>query len=328
MKAWTVPNEAAKSIDALRLLSLDDPKPEVDELLVKVRANGLNPVDYKLVQGGVSAWTFPHVLGLDAAGVVVAVGSRVQDFRPGDRVFFHGNLSEQGSFASLATIKANVTALMPDQLTFSQAAAILCGAMTAYQAIYRKASLANRRTALIHAGAGGVGSIAIQLAKLSGLKVLTTVSAGKADFVTALKPDVVIDYRQEDVTKAVLDHTDGLGADLIVNSIGTKAAEADLQRLAYNGALVTIDGQPEFDSKLLADRGIGVYGLNLGGAHNSGNSLQQHDLAVMATDLTTLVAAKKLDPLITQTLPFDQLPLGLKALQARETRGKIVVTWP
>ncbi|WP_412989884.1 alcohol dehydrogenase catalytic domain-containing protein [Pediococcus siamensis] len=327
MQAWVVEKNEQRQIDDLQFIQIATPAPGADELLVKVHSVGLNPVDYKVIEGGVATWHYPHVVGLDVAGEVVAIGTDVSQFTVGERVFYHGDLTRQGGFAEFATPKADVVAKMPADLTYAQAAALLCGAMTAYQAIFRKASLTNRHTALIHAGAGGVGGIAIQLAKLAGLKVLTTVSKRKQAFVTNLHPDFMIDYRTQNVTQVVQQLTAGLGVDLIVNTIGAKAATADLDRLAYNGALVTIDGQPDLRASDYARRGIGVFSVNLGGAHQSKNPQQRQDLAKMATELGNLVVAHKLNPLVERQISFQEIPQGLQAIKAHEVIGKIVANW-
>lgn len=326
MQAWVLQNQTDQQISALKLTEISQPVLEADEVLVKVHANGLNPVDYKLVEGGVASWTYPHVIGLDVAGEIAAVGQNVTDFQIGDRVFYHGDLARQGGFAQYVTTKADVVAQLPENLSYEQGAALLCGAMTGYQAFYRKANLTNVHTVLVHAGAGGVGGIVIQLAKAAGKTVYTTVSKGKQAFVQQFKPDAMIDYHATDVTEAVKQLTDGLGVDLIINSIGSAEATKDLDRVAYNGCVVTIDGQPNVEAPGL-NRGVGVYSLDLGGAHRSGNPVQRHDLAVMAEALGQLTAKGQLDPMIERVLPASAVPEGLQLLKDHQVTGKLVVSW-
>lgn len=197
-----------------------------------------------------------------------------------------------------------------------------------YQALFRKLNLAGKRTILIHAGAGGVGSIAIQLAKLQNLRVLTTVSPGKKEFVATLRPDKIVDYRHENVTAEVLNFTNGEGVDLIVNTVSAAEAQLDLtERLAYNGALVCIVGTPTLsDPDFLEKNGLTVSSLNLGGAHTGHAPAQKNDLGQMTADLLNLAREHKLDPCISEVLPFAELINGLTELQEKTSIGKIIAT--
>ena len=177
---------------------------------------------------------------------------------------------------------------------------------------------------LVHAGAGGVGSIAIQLAKLHGCKVFTTVSSSKYDYVKQLAPDAIINYQTEDVDKKLADLTDGLGIDLIIDTVGKKEAELDLRRLAYNGRLVTIVDVPSLDNVPMFDRGLGMDVVNLGGAHLSGNPYQQADLGRMNAEMLKLIANGDVKPLIEKVIPFDQIIDGLTAIKNHEVVGKLV----
>lgn len=213
-------------------------------------------------------------------------------------------------------------AKIPTTVSFEAAAASLCAGLTAYQALLRKANLNAAQTVLIHAGAGGVGSMAIQLAKAAGKTVFTTVSQAKQAFVAPLHPDAQIDYHHEDVTTRIQDLTQQHGVDLIINTIGH--ADADLPRLAYNGQLVCVLATPDhFPSNQV----VTISKLDLGGAHRSGNPSQVADLGQMTAALLALVQTGKVDPLITQVLHRDQLVTGLQQLQAGQVVGKLVVTF-
>lgn len=286
---------------------------------------GLNPVDYKVVEDGVPAWTFPHIPGLDVAGEVVAVGARVTAWRVGDRVSGHGDLTRNGCFAEFVAVPTYQLARIPDNISYEMAASLLCGALTAYTAVERKPNLTNVKTVLVHAGAGGVGSIAIQLAKLHGFKVFTTVSTGKVKYVQQLHPDTIIDYRQEDIDARLTQLTGGRGVDLIIDPVGKAEAERDLDRLAYNGTLVTIVDVPDLTGVPMFDRGLSMAVVNLGGAHRSANPVQQADLGKMNAAMLDLAAAGKVNPLIEKVLPFDQLKAGLQAIKGHRVVGKLVV---
>lgn len=222
MKAIALTNPKQHVISDLSTIDLVVPTPSADEVLLKVQAVGLNPVDFKVIENGVRGWTFPHVIGMDVVGEVVEVGKNISHLKVGDRVAGHGNLTQQGCLSEFASVPAYQLALIPDKISSVEAAALLCNGLTAYQAIFRKATLANKETILIHAGSGGVGSIAIQLAKMAGLTVYTTTSTAKRELALSLGADVVIDYQKENITQRLAELTNGLGVDLIINTIGKK----------------------------------------------------------------------------------------------------------
>ena len=290
-----------------------------DDVLIQVKAAGLNPVDYKVIESGGPAWQYPHTTGLDVAGIVQTVGANVRTVRPGQRVCGHGNLAVNGAFAEQVALPAGALALIPATVSFETAAASLCAGLTAYQALYRKANLTNVHTVLIHAGAGGVGSLAIQLAKAAGKTVYTTVSAGKRAFVEQLRPDAIIDYHTTDVTARIRDLTQNRGVDVVVNTIGHP--DADVARLAYNGQLVCVLDTP---TQVPANQALTVSNLDLGGAHRSGNFAQVADLGRMTSDLLALIAAGKVDPLVSQVLTPQEIPAGLRQLKAHQVVGKLV----
>lgn len=325
MKALVVPDHSTKTLDDLKITSMPVPDPTADQVLVKVHATGLNPVDYKLVESGVASWSYPHVLGLDLAGEIVQTGSSVHDWHVGDRVAGHGNLLKDGCFAEYVIVPTYQLARIPENVSYEQAAALLCGALTAYTAINRKPNLSHIHTALIQAGAGSVGSLAIQFAKLHDIKVITTVSTSKVNFVKQLHPDAVIDYQKEDVDLRVRDFTHGLGVDLAVDTISKAEATRDLHRLAYNGTLVTIVDIPDIDDGFLFDHALNIDTVNLGGAHSSNNSQQQADLGQMAKEVLQLCAHHQIDPLIEEVLPFEKIVTGLQMIKHHDVVGKLVV---
>jgi NADPH:quinone reductase len=174
---------------------LPTPVPQAGELLVQVQAVGLNPVDYKLAAMGWPTWTYPHVLGLDVAGVVTEIGAGVTDFQIGDRVFYHGNLRKQGGFAEFATTVAHVVSPIPEGMTFETAAALPCAGFTAWHALHERLHIEQGQTVLIQGAAGGVGGFAVQLAHLAGCRVIATCSSGNIDFVRGFGADEIIYYR-------------------------------------------------------------------------------------------------------------------------------------
>lgn len=319
MQALVVPQAGQTQLTQLKWIERPIPTPRAGEVLVRTRAVGLNPVDYKVVEDGVAAWQYPHTLGLDVAGTVMAVGPGVTQFTVGQRVCGHGNLAVDGAFAETVVATASALTPIPATVSFERAAGSLCAGLTAYQAIFRKANLNAVRTVLVHAGAGGVGSMAIQLAQVAGKRVFATVSAAKRAFVSRLHPAAVLDYKAVDVTQAIQALTVNQGVDLVVNTIGHP--EADLPRLAYNGQLVCVLETPK---QVPAGQALTVSNLDLGGAHRSGNPAQVADLGEMAHELLALVAAGQVDPLVTRVIDAAEIVAGLQAIRDHRVMGKIV----
>lgn len=201
-------------IESLYLTDREEPTPKSDEIRVQVRAVGLNPVDYKIARTGHPAWQFPFILGLDVAGIIDSVGENVRELSPGQRVVYHGDLSKPGGFAQYAATNARAVSVIPEQLSFTDAAALPCAGYTAFQAIHKKLKVVSGKTILIHGGAGGVGGFALQLSRLANLKVFTTCSRRNFEYVMSLGADQAIDYNTEDVAAQIKAATGGRGGGL------------------------------------------------------------------------------------------------------------------
>ncbi len=302
------------------------PEPEKNEIRVKVKAAGLNPVDYKLINGWTNiGWKRPVVLGLDVAGEVDAVGEEVIKFKTGDEVFYHGNLSkENGGFAQYACTTAHTAEFLPQGLDMVEAAALPCAGFTAYQAIVKKLKPDAGKTILIHAGAGGVGGFAIQLAKLADLTVFSTCSESNLDYVKALGADYVINYRQENVFNAIMDKTCGRGVDYIVNTIDSQTATQDIEMLAFGGELVAVVEHPDFNRIKFYEKAISIHEVALGGAHLNGDYKSQLELASIAMEMGRLVSEGKIKANVSKVITLDEIPDYLKELEKRHVAGKIV----
>ncbi len=322
MKALVLDQSGA--FENLRIADLPVPDPVAGSVRVKVSAVGLNPVDYKLLLGGHPDWEYPFVLGLDVAGEVNAVGSGVTQWQIGDRVMYHGKLSEHGGYAEYAVAPAHIMARIPDTLTYAQAAAIPCAGLTAYQAIDRKLNLKSGTTILVQAGAGGVGGFAIQLAAMRGATVLTTCSPRNTDYVKQLGATEAIDYHTNDTVEQVLKYTDGRGVDAVIDTVGTETATDALKMLAFGGGLVCIEALPDFEKWSMFDNGISVHEIALGGVHFSNNRRGQEDLGHMAAELSQLVADGQISAMINQTVTLEEIPDALRQIADRHVRGKIV----
>lgn len=322
MKAWLLDQPG---LEHLHIGEVERPTPDVGELLIKVEAVALNPVDYKVGTNGNPNWSYPHILGVDLVGEVVEVGSSIANIITGSRVAVHTSLGNNGGFAEYAVVDARACAVVPPEVSDEAAAAILCAGMTAYEAIMQKLNTRDKETILVHAGAGGVGGYAIQLAKKLGLKVFTTASPENFDWVTSLGADVAIDYNVEDVTEKIMELTDGRGVDLILNTVGRDVATADLDRLAFSGQLAYIAGPPDMSNMKGFTLSPSIHEVALGAAHASENERAIRNLSYMAEEMMKLLEADELNDLVTDVLPFERLKDGLEQLQTRKVRGKLIV---
>ena len=220
------------------------------EMLVRLKAAGINPIDTKLrSRGTFQPDRLPSILGCDGAGIVEAIGAEVSKFKVGDEVYFcNGGLGfHQGNYAELTTIDEKFAAHKPKSLSFEEAAAAPLVLLTAWEALYDRGNLQSNSSAnvLIHAGAGGVGHVAIQLAKLRGANVCTTISSeAKARFVRDLGADLAIAYKQTDFVEAALNWTKGDGVDLAFDTVGGKLIEQTFPAVKIYGDIVTILESP------------------------------------------------------------------------------------
>ncbi len=233
------------NIDVLKLKEIAEPEIiSPRQIKVRLAAAGVNPVDTKLRKKGLFYGAQPPaILGCDGAGEVVAVGEKVIRFQPGDQVWFcHGGLGrEQGNYAQFTVMDENRAEFAPARISSTGAAAAPLALITAWEALYDRGRLQKDQSVLIHAGAGGVGHLAIQLAKLRSARVITTVSSqAKADFVQSLGADAVINYKKQDLGEAIHEFTEGKGVDLVFDTVGPEVFRQSLPLLAEYGTLVTI----------------------------------------------------------------------------------------
>ncbi|WP_329468786.1 zinc-binding dehydrogenase [Exiguobacterium sp. 9-2] len=319
MKAWL--NHSGTAIDQWTFEEVKTPTPGEGQALIRVKTVALNPVDYKATKN--PAWTFPHIPGVDLAGVVEQIGPGAE-VKIGDRVAIHTNLQCDGAFAEYVLVDTRALAPIPEDVSFAEAAAILCAGMTAYEAIVQKMNTTGKETILIHAGAGGVGGIGIQLAKRLGLKVATTASTENHEWVKRLGADLAIDYKKENVTEVIRDWTNDRGADLIFNTVGRNEATADLGRLAFSGQLAFIAGGPDQSVVKPFTLSPSIHEVALAAAYASEDDRAIRNLGHMASELLQLVATKELDPLVTEEIPAADIVKGLQRLSERHVRGKII----
>ncbi len=316
----------------LRLTDWPDPVIGDRDVLVGVAATAINQLDGKIRNGDFTSllrYGPPFVLGHDVAGTVLAVGREVRRFKPGDAVHGRPRDGRIGTFAERIAVDEADLALKPANLSMAEAASLPLVALTAWQALVEVAGLRAGQKVLIHAGSGGVGTIAIQLAKHLGATVATTTGAANADLVRSLGADIVIDYRTEDVAARVS------GYDLVLASLDTKTLARSLQVLKPGGRLISISGPPDpgfaerqglnpilrFVMRLLS-AGIRRRARRAGVTYSF---LFMHADGGQLAEIDALVERRTIRPVIDRTFAFAALNEALAFVDSGRTRGKVVV---
>src|SRR5436190_15439162 len=242
MKAFVV--ERYGKNDGTRFVEMPEPELRDADVLVRVHAAGVNVLDSKSRDGEfklILPYRLPLILGNDVAGVVVRVGSRVRRFKPGDEVYARPDQDRIGAFAEFIAIQEDAVANKPKELTMEEAASIPLVGLTAWQALIERANLKKGQKVFIQAGSGGVGTVAIQLAKHVGAIVATTTSTTNLDLVKRLGADIVIDYKKDDFETIRHEY------DVVLNSQGGETLEKSLRVLKPGGTLISISGSPDPD---------------------------------------------------------------------------------
>ena len=330
MKAFFI-NRYGKS-DVLTSGELPEPTLRDDDVLVQIHAAGVNPVDHKIRDGEFKLllpYKMPLILGTDLAGVVVRVGPRVRRFKAGDEVYARADDDRIGTFAELIAIKEDSLALKPANLSMEEAASIPLVALTAWQTLVEKGGLKKGQKVLIHAGSGGVGTIAIQLAKHVGAMVATTASAVNADMLKGLGADIVIDYKKDDFS------TQLKGYDLVIDTQGGDTLKRSLRVLKPGGKLIGIAGPPDSDFAKLRGMNSFVrlvmwllsYGIR-NAARRSGTSYSFHFMTAngqQLVEITRLIEAGHIRPVIDRIFPFEETRQALDYVETGRTKGKVVI---
>ena len=294
-------------LDQLRFADIPVSEPAAGEILIRVEASAINPVDWKIMQGmlqGVLEFTFPLILGWDVAGVVEKVGADVRQFSVGDEVYTRPDLGRNGGHAEYIAVKADEVALKPKPLSFTEAAALPLAGITAWEAVIEQGRIGAGQRILIHAGSGGVGSLAIQLAKSRGAEVYTTTSASNADWVGELGADHVIDYQRQDFVELAR------GMDVVFDTMGGEIQERSWQTLRSDGLLVSIVEPP--DANVAREAGV-----------RSAFVFIQPDATILR-ELASLVEAGRLRPVIDRVFPLSQAGDAYAVSMSGRARGKLV----
>ncbi|WP_204138475.1 zinc-dependent alcohol dehydrogenase family protein [Halomicronema sp. CCY15110] len=331
MKACIFKTPGATEVLTLAELPLPTLRQDTD-ILVKLKAAGVNPIDTKIRgRGSLVPGADLTVLGCDGAGVVETVGDRVRHFSPGDEVFFcSGGLGgDRGNYAEYAVVSESDVVLKPARLSFAEAAAAPLVLLTAWEALYDRARLAPHQRVLIHAGAGGVGHVAIQLAKLREAQVATTISSeDKARFATHLGADHCIYYNRMDFVQAVMAWTDNQGVDIAFDTVGQSVLAKSFEAVKYGGDVVTLLAPADTTNWQVArDRNLRVsFELMLTPQLQYLPEARHHQAQILANCAQWLDAGK-LHIHVDQTFPLSQAVAAHEWIQrGGGGMGKVVLT--
>jgi len=315
------------SILDMQVQEIDPPVPVANQVLVHLDAAGLNPVDYKLALAGNSSWKYPHIPGLDGAGIITGVGTGVPSSLIGSRVCFHTDLRSDGTFAEFVNVPAHAIAVVPDNISSLDAAALPCSGLTAWEAVNEKAHVKPGDFVLVEGAAGGVGGIAVQLAKIHGATVIGTCSPENNDYLYSLGVDYVLDYNTESIREKVLEYSHGHGANLVIETISGHSATQALGYLSYAGHLVCLSGLPDLTKVVLFTTAPSIHEVALGAAFSHGTKTDQEALANNLKELLRLCSKGNIHIQRTRVIPLEAVPENLEALRDRHVRGKIVVDY-
>ncbi|MET7884732.1 NADP-dependent oxidoreductase [Streptomyces avermitilis] len=331
MKTFMIERYGDKA--GVRAGEMPDPQVGADDVLVRIHAASVNPLDLRLRDGDFKAflpYRLPLVLGNDLAGVVVQVGSAVTRFAVGDEVYARPDKDRIGTFAELIAVHQDDVATKPATLTMEEAASLPLVALTSWQALVERAQTRPGQKVLIHAGSGGVGTIAVQLAKQLGAHVATTASTAKVDLMKELGADVVVDYKKQ-AFEAVLH-----GYDIVLDTLGGETLEKSLRVLKPGGKVISIAGPPDpafarelgtnailrlamsalsFRTRRRAKRRNVTYSFLFMKA--SGDQLRE---------LTPLIDSGKIRPVVDRVFPFAETRQAMEYVEkGRAKAGKVVV---
>jgi NADPH2:quinone reductase len=301
--------------EVLEPRDLPRPQPGPGEILVRVVVSGTNPVDAKIrAAGGWSRIQPPAVLGYDAAGIVEELGAGVADFAPGDEVFYTPEIfgTQLGTYAEYNTVPARIVARKPRRASFEAAAAVPLAGGTAYEAIVRRLAVRPGETVLIHGGAGGVGSFAVQIARASGARVIATAGADNLDTLRRLGADVALDYRKDDVAAVALRESGGAGVDAVFDTAGGDNIAKSIPATRPFGRLAAIL-TPAGDLGPFTLKNLTLHGVFL--------MRERERLDALAR----LIDQGKVEPLVAEVLPLAEVARAHQRLDSGHGRGKIVL---
>ncbi|AKL64375.1 MULTISPECIES: NADP-dependent oxidoreductase [unclassified Streptomyces] len=308
MKAAVI-NQYGQVRDVVRVTDVPVPAVGPRDVLIEVRAAGVNPVDHLIVKGFLSTGepSRPLVIGNELAGVVTQVGAEASRFAVGDEVFSRVDPRVGGAFAEYVAVDESLVAAKPSRLTFEEAASLPLVALTALQALTEQADVRSGTRVLIHGGAGGVGSAAVQIAKQLGAEVVATAGSGSVELVRELGADRVIDYRTEKFEEVVSD------VDVVLDTIGGETQERSFGVLKSGGTLVSIVAIPDAEAKRAR--------WNV-----EARSFFMRPQGEQLAHLAGLVESGQLRPIVETVFPLDEASEALQKVERGGARGKTVIS--
>jgi NADPH:quinone reductase-like Zn-dependent oxidoreductase len=315
--AVTIKNSAMKAIrihefggpDQLKIEDIPIPVPAADEVLIKIYATSVNPVDWKIREGERKdkfPSSLPLTLGWDVSGVIESVGQQVTSFKAGDEVYGRPDPTKNGAYAEYMVVKADQISFKPQTIDYKQAAAVPLAGLTAWQGIFDHGHLEKGQKVLIHAGSGGVGTFAIQFARWKGAEVITTSSAENIAFLKLLGANYVIDYKKEKFEEKISD------VDLVFDTIGGETQKRSLGVLKSGGRLITTV-KPEFVEEA-KKRNIVLEGF----------TAQSYPAELK--DIARLIDEGQVKPVIDRVMPLAKAAEAQQISKEGHTRGKIVLS--
>src|SRR6266852_4683624 len=330
MKAFIVDRYGKK--DGVRIGEMPDPDVRENDVLVRVHAAAVNLLDSKIRSGEFKLmlpYRLPLILGNDVAGVVIQVGRRVRRFKIGDEVYARPPQDRIGSFAELIAMNEDAVAIVPKKLTMEESASIPLVGLTAWQALIERANLNMGQKVLIHAGSGGVGTIAIQLAKHLGATVATTTSTANLDLVKSLGADIAIDYKTTDFEKVLRDY------DVVLNSLGTETLNKSLQVLKPGGKLISISGPPDPDFAKDQESSWILRQIMRLLSYAIRKKAKRHHVSYsflfMKVDggqlraITSLIDSGIIRPVVDRVFPFESTKEAMAYVENGRSKGRVIV---
>jgi NADPH:quinone reductase-like Zn-dependent oxidoreductase len=330
MKAFILKHYGKKQ--KLLLTEIAEPDVKETDILVQVYSAGVNLLDSKIRNGEfkmILPYKTPFTLGHDVSGVVTKVGSKVSKFKKGDEVYARPADYRIGTFAEMISINENDVAMKPKNLSMAEAASIPLVGLTAWQALVEKANLKKGQKIFIQAGSGGVGTLAIQLAKHLGATIATTTSAANIDLVKSLGADVVIDYKKDDFEAMLKDY------DVVLNSQDAKTLEKSLRILKPGGKVISISGppDPDFGQEIHANWFLKIVlkFLSAGIRRKSKRLNVNFSFLFMRaqgeqlSQITKLIESGVIKPTMDKVFPFEQTNEAMAYIETGRARGKVVV---
>lgn len=301
--------------EQLRLLDLPDPSPGAGEVLIQIVSSGVNPVDWKLVAGYLKEafpYRFPLVPGWECAGKVEAIGPGVELFRKGDKVWAYARKPElhDGTYGELITLSAEAVAIVPKKLLFEEAAGVPLTGLTSWQTLRLQGDVTEGAVVLVHAAAGGLGHLAVQIARAAGARVVGTTSSRNREFVLGLGAEEIVDYTRENFVEAIR-RLYPEGVDVVLDTMGGEIQTRSLELLKRGGRLVSVISPP--DPAQCAAHGVRPDYVFV---EPSGEQLRA---------LSALVEKGQLKPHVSKIYPLADAAAALRESAAGHVRGKLVL---